>query len=127
MFYCIQPHAVKVYLLVVPSRPVVQLFAYKRISVFDVVVHQIVVIAFFIINNLVPAFAEIIKNLINPRIQTFRIIYTCEAGEIPLEVGIFVASAREAESGVRLDFYDFRDYFLDNLRIRIFGFSVSVC
>jgi len=49
-----QPHAVKAHNLVIPFAPSKQLFPHGGVSKFHVVEHQVIVIAFFVVNHFFP-------------------------------------------------------------------------
>ncbi len=73
-------------LVVIPFAPFVEFFPNEWVSVVDIVVHKIIIIAFFGIDHFFPTIAEIVDDLVNSFFLTFRIIYARKAGEIPFEV-----------------------------------------
>ncbi len=86
MLQGVKPYSVKVGLIKIPFRPFVEFFPYKRISVLNVVIHQVIVIAFLIMDHFFPVVSVFRQDLINVRFHPFSIIYSAEAGKVPFEI-----------------------------------------
>src|SRR5450631_571891 len=100
MFNRIQPYAVESRLFPIPFPPTFQFVPYGGISEIDIVIHQIVVITFFVVDDLVPSVAVIVLDSVNGGLLCpVIIVYSAETAIIPDELRIFSFSPREGEAG----------------------------
>ena len=107
MFYRVQPHRIKKYLLVVPQSPFVEFRTYKRIVVVDVIMHQKIVVPFFRTDHFFKIVLMVVDNSIDACIVPFRKIYRGEAVEVPFKIRVLVLSARECKFCETLDVKSF--------------------
>src|SRR5690348_15958189 len=94
----------------IPFSPIIEFFSYMRISMFDVIVHQKIVISFFIAGHFFPTITMFGNNLINEiSFFTFGKIYACKTSEIPFEIRIFFISSWESKFSVTFYFKRLRN------------------
>ena len=100
----VQPHALEVGLLVEPFPPVVQLAADVFVARLDVAEHEEVVVAFFVVDHLIPVIGMVVDDAVDPiSLLALGVIHAGEAGEVPLEGGILISPTGKGELGVGAD------------------------
>ena len=112
MFYSVQSYSIEAGGVAIPFSPFFQFFPNGRIPGFDVVIHQVIVISLFVIDDIFPSFAVIIKNAVDGCFLCFVVIVDPgETMEIPDKVGVFSFPAGECEFCVGFDVKWFADKF----------------
>ena len=109
MFHRIQTKTVAAGLLQHPARPVFKFFGHRVVAKINIFTHQVIKVAHFVVNLIVPAFTGIVVNDFENTvfIRVFNMVDTAKALVIPDKLRIFPLTDRKVVASPRFTVDDF--------------------